>query len=320
MMRKVASLYRSFGPRHGSFELLHKVAGYRRYTRPLQPARTTLERLLMNRVVRRTRAGFDPREQLFRAVHIQTRTECNYSCAFCPNSSLDRAVEEMELGLYRRILADLRRLGFDGWIHLYLMAEPLTDPRIVELAALAAEACPTARIQLQTNGSLLTRELYDELMAVPQVHFTVNDYTAGHRVLRRVAPFIGSGEQRQRTLLVPRRRDEVMTNRAGNGQPSRFRLPLPLFCTRPFDYLCVAHDGRCPLCCCDWRLQAVTGDAAAEPLDRIWAGPVLAGVRGRLMRSDRRTAICGRCDFLGYQRTDGRDGLDVALARREGTA
>ena len=111
-----------------------------------------------------------------------------------------------------------------------------------------------------------------------------------------------------------------MTNRAGNGQPSRFKLPLPLFCSRPFEYLCIAHDGRCPLCCCDWRFQAVTGDASSEPLDRIWAGQVLAGVREHLLRSDRRTAICRNCDFLGYQRTDGCDALNLALAHPTGDA
>jgi hypothetical protein len=281
LLRKITSLYSAFGPRHGSFELLHRVAGFRRHTRPLQTARAPLERLLMNRVVKRAHLGFDPQQDLFRAVHIQTSTRCNYSCSFCPNATLSRPAEEMELPLYRRIIGQLEPLGFNGWIHLYLMGEPLTDPRIVELAALAAEACPSARIQVQTNGSLLTRELFNGLMAVPGVHITLNDYTDDHRVLARAAEFIHSDDQRRRTLLVARNHGEVMTNRAGNGQPSRFKLPLPLFCTRPFDYLCIGHDGRCPLCCCDWRFQAIVGDASTEPLDRIWAGRALAGVRER---------------------------------------
>jgi len=320
VVRKIVSLYRAYGARHGSFELLHHAAGFRRYHRPLQPLRAPLERLLMNRVIRRGRAGFDPEWDLFRAVQIQTSTLCNYQCTFCPNSTLDRPEERMPLPLYRRILGDLNRLDFDGWIHLYLMAEPCTDPRIDELAALAADACPEALIQIQTNGSLLTQELFQRLAQIPRVHFTVNDYTGDHRFLRRVASFIDGPDQQARTLLVPRNGGEVMSNRAGNGQRSRFRLPLPLFCTRPFDYLCIAHDGRCPLCCCDWRFQAVVGDASKEPLERIWAGPALAAFRKRLLRSDRRTAICRTCDFLGYQRPDGRDALDVALNHPTGDA
>lgn len=86
-------------------------------------------------------------------VQIQTVDYCNRRCAFCPNSKLQKSPETlMPLDVFDKILGDLAAVGFTGRLHLYLMGDPLCDPRIEQLIAWARERFPANTIFISTNG------------------------------------------------------------------------------------------------------------------------------------------------------------------------
>lgn len=80
---------------------------------------------------------------------------CNHDCIFC----------------YSNVALKLGRApkpGYYGWENPYAITvsqygEPLMSPRIVEVNRLLREKFPNARLDLQTNGSLLTEELWQKL-------------------------------------------------------------------------------------------------------------------------------------------------------------
>ncbi|WP_010479450.1 radical SAM protein [Thermococcus zilligii] len=80
---------------------------------------------------------------------------CNHDCIFCYSNV---AVK----------LGKAPRPGYYGWdnpkaITVSQYGEPLISPRIVEVNRMLRERFPNARLDLQTNGSLLTEELWEKL-------------------------------------------------------------------------------------------------------------------------------------------------------------
>ncbi|WP_297507714.1 radical SAM protein [Thermococcus sp.] len=80
---------------------------------------------------------------------------CNHDCIFCYSNV---AVK----------LGKAPKPGYYGWdnpkaITVSQYGEPLLSPRIVEVNKMLRERFPNARLDLQTNGSLLTEELWKKL-------------------------------------------------------------------------------------------------------------------------------------------------------------
>ncbi|ASI99496.1 radical SAM protein [Thermococcus celer] len=80
---------------------------------------------------------------------------CNHDCIFCYSNV---AVK----------LGKVPKPGYYGWEDPYAITvsqygEPLLSPRIVEVNRMLRERFPKARLDLQTNGSLLTEELWEKL-------------------------------------------------------------------------------------------------------------------------------------------------------------
>jgi len=80
---------------------------------------------------------------------------CNHDCIFCYSNV---AVK----------LGKAPKPGYYGWenphaITVSQYGEPLLSPRIVEVNRMLRERFPNARLDLQTNGSLLTEELWEKL-------------------------------------------------------------------------------------------------------------------------------------------------------------
>lgn len=86
-------------------------------------------------------------------VQIQTIDYCNRRCAFCPNSKLQKSPDTlMPLDVFDKILDDFAAVQFMGRFHLYLMGDPLCDPRIEQLIQRTRERFPTNVIFISTNG------------------------------------------------------------------------------------------------------------------------------------------------------------------------
>ncbi len=89
-------------------------------------------------------------------VQIQTIDYCNRKCPWCPNSKIDKKPSAlMPQWVFDKILADFKSVGYSGIFHLYLMAEPLCDPRIEDLIRQTRKEFPENIIRISTNGDLL---------------------------------------------------------------------------------------------------------------------------------------------------------------------
>jgi len=100
-----------------------------------------------------------------RAVQIQTRTGCNADCVWCPYGETfpTQAKGTMEWGLFERIVDECARHKVRR-ISPYLMNEPFLDRDLPKKIAFIHEHCPSAKVVVTTNGSMLRPDVVKEIL------------------------------------------------------------------------------------------------------------------------------------------------------------
>lgn len=100
-------------------------------------------------------------------IHIELTNRCDFSCVFCPKALMTRKYGNMDTGLAKTLISDIKRLGLAEKITLHVMGEPTFHPDFYELLDYAAELGQP--VGLTTNGGglsgkhgklLLDHELY----------------------------------------------------------------------------------------------------------------------------------------------------------------
>jgi hypothetical protein len=95
-------------------------------------------------------------------LHMELTNACNFSCEFCPDSKMKRTRGMMSIEMARSIIDDVKRIGVAKTILFHIMGEPTLHPKVAEIVRYASEnGLDTC---LTTNGSLLDRDLLNELL------------------------------------------------------------------------------------------------------------------------------------------------------------
>lgn len=94
---------------------------------------------------------------------IEPTNFCNFSCPICPNREYAREAKGyMSWELFVKIIEEIRE--YAEVIQLYWMGEPLLHNQIFQMIDYCKKNT-RAKIMISTNGSLLTREVTDKLLA-----------------------------------------------------------------------------------------------------------------------------------------------------------
>ena len=95
-----------------------------------------------------------------RKVYVEPTSRCNFSCRACIRHAWGETLGAMSETTFERILAGLA--AFSPRISVFFggFGEPLTHPRIVEMAHAAKQVA--ARVELITNGLLLDAQRSEE--------------------------------------------------------------------------------------------------------------------------------------------------------------
>ncbi len=107
------------------------------------------------------------------SLHIFPSFYCNFKCSYCLHSLSEEQLKRMNFSrqlmsieTYKKAIDDLSR--FDDRLKAIIFAghgEPLIHPQIAEMVRYAKEKDAAQRVEIVTNGSLLTNELSDKLIS-----------------------------------------------------------------------------------------------------------------------------------------------------------
>ena len=70
---------------------------------------------------------------MFTQVLLETRTDCNRSCKFCPQSHFVRPLKVMEWEVFTKVINELSAIDFGGRIAFYMTNEPLLETRLLDM-------------------------------------------------------------------------------------------------------------------------------------------------------------------------------------------
>jgi len=146
----------------------------------------------------RWRMPYAPRPKY---IQLETVTKCNAKCPFCPQNEIVRDPAKMPADTWQKIVDDTRGWGIT--YRPFLTNEPFVDKRQAEIVRYIKANDPTATVEYNTNGELMTEDLGRDLLeaGVDILRFSVDGFSpetyepsrvgiAYNRVLERVTAFL----------------------------------------------------------------------------------------------------------------------------------
>jgi len=261
---------------------------------------------------------------LFDTVFFEVITRCNSRCNFCAASVQNEVREKklMEFPLYASVLDQLADLGFAGRVAWHVNNDPLLFPDLTRFVSHARERLPEARLQVMTNGLLLTPESGEELIraGVDDIHVDFYRKTSGQKLYPGLRAFMNEtipryfprqqgcehySEDGSRKLIFEieyRFLGEIIASRGGTS-PNKKAEPSDVhgFCIFPWSQFNITADGRVSKCCADFHFSDPMGDVTEQSLMDIWQGEKFQHVRRHLIEGDRNSLpICRECDYFGF--------------------
>jgi radical SAM protein with 4Fe4S-binding SPASM domain len=253
---------------------------------------------------------------VFSIIEFNIIGSCNRNCSFCPVSNPDvytKTNDGLELELFEKIVKDLQEISYEGEILFSAFSEPLLHKRVEELISIAKQYLPSIRLEIVSNGDLLTVKKLQKLYNAGLDAINISMYDGPHQIkyfedMRKEAGVPESFVVTRRRYFENGNYGITISNRGGLIDSNEFRdeneesiveLPLKQACYYPFYMIVVDYNGDVLLCPHDWNKTLKFGNLKNEKLFDIWNGKVLNSIRERLSNFDRNFAPCKTCDVIG---------------------
>lgn len=107
-------------------------------------------------------------------LELGTSSFCTTSCSICPYGKVENINTIMSDELFKKIIDECSVHKEVKMIAPFSMNDPFTDKKIIERIKYISLKCPKVKIILSTNGSLLTKNLSDNVVnLIDGIAFTV---------------------------------------------------------------------------------------------------------------------------------------------------
>jgi radical SAM protein with 4Fe4S-binding SPASM domain len=148
------------------------------------------------------------------SIFIEFTNRCNFKCKFCPESLPDyreRAggIDRLSFEGFRKICDDIRDLGGVSVIRFYNMGEPLLHPEAPAMIRYAIDLGIAKRTELTTNGSVLSPEKVDGIIASGLDYIRLSIYGATKESHHSLTGSPVTPEKIAQNILTLRRRRDA---------------------------------------------------------------------------------------------------------------
>ncbi len=237
-------------------------------------------------------------------ISIETINRCNSTCEFCPanRNSDKRPFQRMDEDLFKKIIDELARLEYDGYLNLYVNNEPFMDNRIEDWYIYASHKLPKAKMLLYTNGTLITEERFKKIIPVID-KMIINNYSETltvHKNIKEIMNYVNKNRDlwdKDITVQV-RYIKEILTNRAGQAPNNNRKIKNGKVCIMPYTDFTIYPNGDVGLCCSDALEKTNYGNLRQNSLYEIWTSDVYNNLRSIIGVNRDNYLFCRGCDFV----------------------
>jgi radical SAM protein with 4Fe4S-binding SPASM domain len=241
---------------------------------------------------------------LFSQVLIETRTDCNKRCTFCPQTFYKRKLEVMQWSIFKKIIDSLTNIGFAGRVALLISNEPLLETRLIKMIRYAKRKSPRFFIDITTNGILLNIDKVDKLLSAGLDNMNINDYRNDrdkfkNKISNNLIPVVNAYKNNPKITYNARSMAEELPNYAG-VIPQIFNFADFGFCNFPFRKLVFDVNGNVMFCCNDFKHSTNFGNIEDCNILDLWNSLKINDIRQNLLQ-DKRIGLCSKCnDYQDY--------------------
>jgi Radical SAM superfamily len=279
-------------------------------------------------------------------LEVEPTSRCNLSCDFCLRGKMQRPDGDMELELFKQIIDEVKdQIPF---VNLSGFGEPLMAGSIVEMVEYAKNA-GVLRVAIESNGTLLTEEMFRRLMdaGLDMLIINVNAYDRSFGelglsdldglLMRLIEQRNGTGKETP--LIIPQVIKEQGFDEQTETIYSRWEFVADTIVIQPFNDFCgrvedrtvvnfaplerkecykilhsptVMFDGRMPVCKQRVDVDEEQPDVKDSSLLELWNRDELK-MKRNLLRGGSLDEVCEKCN-QHYLRDMGFDRSDEAQA------
>jgi radical SAM protein with 4Fe4S-binding SPASM domain len=242
------------------------------------------------------------KEYSFFKVEIEINHECNRVCVYCPNAIAERKNQgRMEEKLFVRIMEQLQSIDYRGSISFHFYNEPLLSPDLDRFTAIAKEYLPNSRIDLYTNGILLTRERLESLIDLGIGKFMVTQHH-GNEPYAFAELFPALPPEIREKIKFRSFRELVLSSRGGvlkNVGYAKEKPPFDIACYLPSTLMVITVNGNVLPCFEDFHEKNVMGNVSDQTIMEIWKSPKYVNFRESLKAKKRADfPVCRECNCV----------------------
>ena len=237
-------------------------------------------------------------------IQLETHNRCNNDCQFCPVSigNEKREYHKMSEELFIKIMNNLSKMNYNQSISLFDNNEPFLDTRIVDFFRIAREKLPNAFHYIMTNGLVLSLEQFKESCKYLDM-FLIDNYNNNDELnpkTKIIYDFcMQNPEYKEKTVILMRRKDEILTSRAGNSPNRQNTLKkIKNLCSLPYWQFHIRPDGKISLCCNDAWGQMTLGDLNNNTVEEIFNSQYYNKICKKLLKGRDKIKICEYCDYV----------------------
>lgn len=249
----------------------------------------------------------------------------------------DRKIKYMSLEMVNNITASLKEWDFNKKrIEFAMHGEPTMHRKLFDVLKTFRKELSLAQLQLTTNGIVLLKEgrkYVEELFfsglnilmvdayvkrkeLIELMHSVPNITVQNFYDAEATNPYYYKGNKHKVILIIDDlgimsgiKTQRKILNHAGNSDSEvllkKYNIlpvvcPLVKRCSRPFREMVIHQDGTVPICCLDWKHEAIMGKFPEDgSLETIWNSLAFNTIRRRLFDKKRFTRPCYCCDYNG---------------------
>lgn len=228
------------------------------------------------------------------SIMIETHSKCNYAMIH-PRCPMHHVKERVTLPI-DNIIGVLEELGaydFDGTFYPFNYSEPMIDPRMFWIVAMAKQIMPKIKVVTYTNGFMIDEQMIKEMLDVGFNRINISVYTPEEGVFFRkiLKKFPNNREVLraiQRWPMDQQMNDKVFWDKEINLKRS---------CPAPYKFITINSFGEVVLCCHDWQRKHVLGNIKEESLRHILTKPEVIEMYYNLINGNRKPYwLCSRCN------------------------
>jgi radical SAM protein with 4Fe4S-binding SPASM domain len=239
---------------------------------------------------------------LFNQVLIETRTDCNQKCKFCPQYYNKKQLGVMSWNIFTTIINQLSEINFSGRLALFLSNEPLLEDRLFNMIEYIRKKNSNIFIDITTNGVLLDEKMITDLFSCGLDNIIINDYRPDreiypNKISKNLIPIVEKFRFNPKFNYVHRSTNENLSNYAGNTKQNQNSNNSLGFCNFPFRKLTISYKGNVLLCCNDYLYQTNFGNILDKNIIDIWYSDEYNHYRHNLLNNNR-IGLCEKCNQI----------------------